>query len=184
MQPPEPEIDPVTGQPIPPATEPPAVVAATVAPINADSLAVNDASPVTTPAPTLSSTDTAILSYLEKALALLQVLEATGVVKTPDAQTITTLVTDIEGVIASTNAPTTALIERITQLLTDLQKLGIIGGTVVTTIASGLLQFSAFVSDIKSGQVGIIKSHTALDGVEGLYCFVPYGGPAAEALGL
>lgn len=122
--------------------------------------------------------------FFAQALLLLQALVAGGVIKSQSGVEITAIVSDLEAVVNAAKNPGPDIANQVASLLAELKNDGVIGGTVVDQLAQAATQFGAFVKDIQSGQVGVIDSHKSLAGVEGCYAFIPYGGAAAQSLGL
>ncbi len=124
-----------------------------------------------------------ILAFFSKASALLNALIAGGVVKTNSGTEIATILADVTAVIAGTQQPTAQLADQVSKLLVDLGTDGVIQGTLVTTLTNAATKFAAFVSDVQSGQAGLLGTGDLL-GKHGSYLFVADGGPAAANLGL
>lgn len=123
-----------------------------------------------------------LLAFFQKAYALLQALIAGGIMKASSGTQIAAILNDITLVISGTKDPSAELATAIAKLLADLGTDGVIQGALVTDLTNAATKFASFISDIQSGQVGILGSGT-IAGVHGSYQFIPDGGPIAKAEG-
>ncbi len=124
-----------------------------------------------------------ILAFFGKAEALLQALIAGGVLKSTSGTDIATILADVTAVIAGTQQPSAALATEVAKLLSDLGTDGVIQGTLVNELAAAATKFASFVSDIQSGQAGLLGTGTLM-GVHGTYQFIPDGSSVAKSEGM
>lgn len=117
----------------------------------------------------------AILAFLAKAAPFLALAVSQGVVSTSGGLNIESILADVNKIVEDANLPDNAesLIGDVQHILQDLQVQGIVSGTAITQVASGLAKFDSFVADVKGNQVGVIRSGSSLFGVAGVYAFIP-----------
>lgn len=127
---------------------------------------------------------TDFLTFIGRALALLNALVAAGVVKTSTGTNIAGIVGDLQAIVQNGANPTVDQVAAAEKLLTDLQAEGVISGTVVAETAQGLSKFAAFVKNVQANQVAIIDGGKELFGVRGAYAFIPAASEQGVSLGL
>lgn len=116
-------------------------------------------------------------------VAVLNVLVASNVLHSSSGIVITQLLNDVEGVVSGAQNPTVDLVAKVEQLLSDVTNDGILKGQIIESAAAGLSQVKAFVADVQSNQVAIIKV-ASLFGVSGCYAFIPNESDQGVSLGL
>jgi hypothetical protein len=115
-------------------------------------------------------------AYFVKAHALLTLLELAGAVTVPTGERIDALLTDVQVVIDTGAQPTAATAVAVEKLMTDL---GVTGPALADAE-----KFTAFLTDVKNGQVGIVKGNASIEGVRGAYAFIPAISEQGVSLGL
>lgn len=124
-----------------------------------------------------------LLKYFGQAQLLLSALTAAGILKSNSGTEISAVIGDLENVAKNVNPPTPELAQNVAQLLNDLSADGVLQGTVVAQISTGLSKFTALVHDIQSGQSIILDDHVPFAGVECIAILAPPNSDQAKSLG-
>lgn len=118
-----------------------------------------------------------ILEFLQKAAPFLALAVSQGIVKTSGGVNVEQVLGDVNQIVQDSKLPDNVqiLVGDVQHILQDLQASGFISGSGIAAVAAGLGEFDAFVKNIKSNQVGVIRSHASLFGVPVDYWAVPLG---------